>query len=384
MNRTLGAALLLACSRGTGAICPGATSVLLRVSLDDGADVPATLRVRVRSGGDTLYEADFPASLPGTIVVYPGRDAATVQIDITGVGGEGADSCGAADLALRAGCQVAADVVLQTCFPEWNDGAPPDGPRDAGPTPDGDAGPQADGAPDMGYGPDMGPPCDPPCTSACLGYLLAPSECVEGSCEPGSLVFCIPYACNLAGTACNTSCTTDFDCASGYACGDGGVCEGAPGAICLSGDDCATGFCIDGVCCDEACAGECEACDVAGSAGACAPIPAGADPGSECVGSSVDCNGACDGAGACDFPTWLDGESALCGPLPCYACDGAGNCDAVAPSDPDCGVCTGGDSCVHFTVDYCDDLGDCGATTAFDQDCCLLGQVCTPSGCVDP
>lgn len=51
-----------------------------------------------------------------------------------------------------------------------------------------------------------------------------------------------------------------------------GTFKRAGSNACLSAADCKSGFCTDGVCCDRACNGQCEACDVSGSVGTCAPI----------------------------------------------------------------------------------------------------------------
>jgi hypothetical protein len=75
------------------------------------------------------------------------------------------------------------------------------------------------------------------------------------------------------------------------------------GSACASGDDCPGGFCADGLCCDRACDGPCEACDLAGSEGVCAPVPDGSDPDDECAGASA-CNasGICELARTCEPP----------------------------------------------------------------------------------
>lgn len=71
-------------------------------------------------------------------------------------------------------------------------------------------------------------------------------------------------------------------------------------------DTCATGFCVDGVCCDTACEGQCQACDVSGSEGTCAPAT-GTPRGTRatCTGDGTMCGGTCDGTtvDACVYPT---------------------------------------------------------------------------------
>src|SRR5688572_30767123 len=76
----------------------------------------------------------------------------------------------------------------------------------------------------------------------------------------------------------------------------------ANGVACSAASQCASGQCVDEICCNVACAGVCQACDVAGAVGTCTPVPAGADPDGECAqqtSSSCGQDGTCDGAGAC-------------------------------------------------------------------------------------
>ena len=68
----------------------------------------------------------------------------------------------------------------------------------------------------------------------------------------------------------------------------------AVGDPCATGDDCPSGYCVDGVCCDRACTSSCEVCSIeAGGSddGICVVL---ADAGASCVSSDVDA--AIDGA----------------------------------------------------------------------------------------
>jgi hypothetical protein len=165
---------------------------------------------------------------------------------------------------------------------------------------------------------------------------------------------------------------------------------GRPGDACQSDGDCAGIPCVDEVCCNTRCSGVCEACNLAGSAGTCAPIPAGEDPAEEC--GSVSCDGyvrgwngsnchsasavsaeqaACNGARACRS---VDEECALSDPGPVDA-----TCNALCQV-PDLSTCTGTTGGACFNVDQGTEtcgLGACQVTTPR----CLDGApvVCTPN-----
>ena len=124
---------------------------------------------------------------------------------------------------------------------------------------------------------------------------------------------------------------------------------GAFGDSCVVSDECASGFCVEGVCCTTACNGACEACretETKAPDGICASATKGTDPFNRCLDS---------GAASCQ----LDG-----------VCDGAGKCEsyaattACAPS-----ACTSGADCASgFCADgiCCDSAcaGPCQACTA--------------------
>ena len=63
---------------------------------------------------------------------------------------------------------------------------------------------------------------------------------------------------------------------AGYCAGASGCkARNANGTACYRGRECATGFCVDGVCCDGPCnTAQCQACNLAGSKGACTAIVA--------------------------------------------------------------------------------------------------------------
>lgn len=123
---------------------------------------------------------------------------------------------------------------------------------------------------------------------------------------------------------------------------------GPNGTACTSSDACASGLCVDGRCCDLPCAGQCEACDVAGSLGTCTAAN-GAPHGSRapCAGTGT-CGGSCDGTNtqACAYPSTATGCASSCtaGAETKGQCDGKGSCALGAPTPCDPYVC-GPDAC---------------------------------------
>jgi hypothetical protein len=68
----------------------------------------------------------------------------------------------------------------------------------------------------------MGTPCAP---ASCSGGMQTVSACDgHGNCKASGAGTCGAYACNAAGTACNTTCSASAECAPGHAC-VGGMCK---------------------------------------------------------------------------------------------------------------------------------------------------------------
>ncbi len=133
------------------------------------------------------------------------------------------------------------------------------------------------------------------------------SECVSGFCADGR---CCESACDDMCSRCGTtgSCSAVTEGEDAGTCDDSHgcvqtpcVCTGsgtcaATGGSCITGAQCASGFCSDGVCCDTECSGLCQSCrasETGGVTGQCANVSPGTDPASECE------PGSCDGQGAC-------------------------------------------------------------------------------------
>ena len=173
-----------------------------------------------------------------------------------------------------------------------------------------------------------------------------------GRCPPATTIACSPFLCDPSGVTCTATCTTNSDCVAGGFC-DAGQCRAQQvnGSACGSGAACASGYCADGVCCTTACNGQCEACNLTGSVGACSAVT-GAPVGQRaaCSGSGI-CAGSCDGTtrGACAYP----GASIMCSPASCNngtasaaaLCDGLGNCSP--PMTTNCSFGCDGTHCAN-------------------------------------
>jgi hypothetical protein len=196
---------------------------------------------------------------------------------------------------------------------------------------------------------------------------------------------------------CADSCGGDAGCDPAAHC-EGSICvpDEGPGGACDAVADCQAGlFCADGVCCTTACGGTCMACDLSGSAGTCAPVPAGTDPDLECGGLScsafywgwsgdtcyrrADVSAAaasCNGSGACRSTAQECSLSpvgtasvtcdSLCQDPTAGTCVGttAGTCTNVSQGNETCGsgVClTTSPRCVDGTRNTC--VPNSGAAT---------------------
>jgi hypothetical protein len=212
----------------------------------------------------------------------------------------------------------------------------------------------------------------------------------DGKCTDNGTTPCGLYACGA--TACNVMCGGDADCASNAFC-QGGACvqKSVAGAACGAGNECASGFCADGVCCNTACNGTCQACNLAGNVGKCSFLAAGTDPGdADCPGATSVCNGAgackttqggaCAMSGDCLSGNCADGVccNTACSGL-CQACSNAktggasGTCASIpAGADPD-NECSGATTC--------NGAGLC--TTLTQGTACGAAVECASGFCVD-
>jgi hypothetical protein len=146
------------------------------------------------------------------------------------------------------------------------------------------------------------------------------------------------------------------------------------GQSCSGADDCASGFCTDGVCCQQACDGACQACNLTGRLGTCSPRAAGTRcQAGTCSGNLLLNAGSCDGAGQCAVEA-----SRSCGE---YLCDPAtATCRTRCGSAKDCAapnVCSSAGRCGSFKA-----LGTvCGADAECESGACVDGACCSSASC---
>ena len=209
----------------------------------------------------------------------------------------------------------------------------------------------------------------------CEGNTETPASACDGrgTCVAGTSRQC-PGGVVCQGGSCRTSCAADGDCQAGLFC-QAGSCRTkiARGQPCASAAQCATGFCADGICCGSACTETCQVCNLAGSVGTCAPVPAGMDPRSVCPAEPVaSCarDGQCNGAGACRlYPAGTQCGSSSCSAeveTPAARCNGSGTCTPQPTR-----------SCGGY---LCSGLA-CG-TTCTGAAGCIDGYTCNGTSCV--
>lgn len=171
----------------------------------------------------------------------------------------------------------------------------------------------------------------------------------------------------------------------------GGTDDSCTAIPCTTGDECASGFCADGVCCDSACDGQCEACNLAGTAGTCSQVtgdPVGSRP--ACDGEGI-CGGSCGSSRAvCDYPTVMCRAQSCSDATVTHSamCDGAGACPAEATDSCAPYACSGTSCRTNCAAD-----ADCSAGSYCNAGLCLgtkprgytcgANAECTTGYCVD-
>ncbi|NUO53219.1 MAG: hypothetical protein HOV80_30595 [Polyangiaceae bacterium] len=229
-----------------------------------------------------------------------------------------------------------------------------------------------------------------PVSQQCVNEVEFALVCAAGviSVDGGQVTPCNGYVCDAAATSCLVECADDGDCDEDHFCA-GDVCAEKKilADSCAQGNECQSDNCIDGVCCNSLCDGQCEACDVEGSEGACVQVPSGPPHGDRmaCGGTGSECEGSCGtNPTKCDYPQFACGDSSCdAGVESSGRCDGAGTC---APETVPCGAYAcdeGGVSC----NEACTDTNQCadGAICRADQTCATVTAVeCDDHIVVDP
>jgi hypothetical protein len=373
----------------------------------------------------SLIEVDGPAAGDGRPGVGAGPDGATTGDAAAkdgpagaaglGMACSGTASCASGFCVDGVCCEAACEGTCQACnLPEHLGSCLP-----------------VRGAPRAGHGACLGQgPCAGTCdgaSSAChypgADVECAPARCSggmaqakalcsgTGSCQTAALISCAPFACD--GVICANGCGPGRPCQPGNYCG-GGRCFPVHdnGGVCASGDQCASGSCVDGRCCQTPSCGVCAACT--GSAGTCQKITDAPDPdtcsGSEACGGDGQCrkrNGqtcqgdescvsgfcvqgrCCDSActGACQSCS-LPGQVGSCRPLPVDAdVKNCGRCGNACSSNHIAAVCSQGvcgGSCQPGFADCNANLGGDGCETNTDADpknCGGCGTMCVGGVC---
>lgn len=230
----------------------------------------------------------------------------------------------------------------------------------------------------------------------------------SGTCVNDTVgVSCFDYVCDPATGSCPNACTTDAQCSATAYCNKGScVPKANNGGACTEEKQCASNLCVDGFCCNATCDGQCEACDVTGAEGTCAPLTgvphqqrpacAAPDPANPCA--TVTCDGetrtSCAGfvgpEVTCGAATCANGKATLPGncrkgscvtadPVPCgaYAC-GATACNTSCEKKEDCAPNNVCDPATKRCISQATCDGDHTTTGANGQK-----QDCSPFKCQD-
>ncbi len=243
--------------------------------------------------------------------------------------------------------------------------------------------------------------------ATCSGTTYTPASFCSGtgSCTPAGTSSCAPYVCGAG--SCKTTCNLDTDCVpvngnNTYCTGTGGAClqVKSNGVACFSNHECSSLNCVDGVCCGSPSCPTCQACNVSGSAGTCANVPATvAEPHGRCAVTTTCGNtGACNGAGACTQAA----SSVTCAGPSCTGssftassfCSGGGSCSTPAPTSCApyvCGAttcnnsCNGDGDCIPNAgkSSYCTGAGGSCLPVKANGVACLSNHECGSGACVD-
>ena len=246
---------------------------------------------------------------------------------------------------------------------------------------------------------------------SCAAGTIKPAIACDGAANACPTVVdesCGNYACGDTDPVCRTTCTTSDHCGAAFYCTNNKcVPRAGAGQTCKTNAECSASNpnCVDGVCCDAPCKGQCEACNVQGSAGTCVGVtgkPVNERP--ACVGDGTKCDGFCDPGNrtACQFPTTaISCRDAACDTVTNAAvvesfCTGKGTCALSKPVECVPYACAGsacGGDCntdaqcaknAYCQAGKCTPKADLAGTCTTDKQCgsghCADG-VCCDSAC---
>ena len=290
---------------GSGALVPESATRLGTVLIQPGAS-QGGLRVHARGFSASARVADGTLAIQGEMRgTFALRLEATVPLD-----GDGddvpdtIDDCPGVANAGQGGCPGNNDGDGgggDARDARSGDGGPVDAPAGGGDAHDGGANdvPGDGGAMDV-LDCDASGACNRAIGTQCTdGTQCRSSFCVDGVCcanaclgpcrscnQPNNDGMCQPYA---QGSDPAGECTGGMTCNGAGACGSpvGGLKPN--GQLCAAGNECTSGFCVDGVCCNNACDGQCRTCET----GTCANVTRKPDP-PQCYGAMT-----CNPAGKC-------------------------------------------------------------------------------------
>jgi Cellulose binding domain len=249
----------------------------------------------------------------------------------------------------------------------------------------------------------LGTPC---VVGSCAGATLTlPRTCDgAGTCQTSPSADCPgSFTCDAAGVGCKTSCApaaTPSECVAPTSCSGSACVLKGNGAACGLANECASGFCEQGVCCGSSCTATCKSCALPGATlGTCSNIVLGQKdlldrcPTTAVLGCGTD--GTCDGAGACH--NFSAGTQCVAGSCPTGSavqtpprlCDGVGHCATVNTARCDPFLCDGNLACktsctLATTTADCLAPGSCKGVTCGNKSngaTCSIGDDCNSAVC---
>lgn len=199
------------------------------------------------------------------------------------------------------------------------------------------------------------------CGGTCSGETLQLSSTCDGSgtCL-GATSSCAPFACNGAGTACRTSCTSSNECATT------GFCAMQPQTCAPCGSSPPSGSCSVSATCESCTANTCvKTCDAGGECNANVsppqlPVPYRLECKGQCNGITVACPPGAPCEVVCE-PGGCNGLTVVCNPeLPCKLTCTPGACTGAVTLQ--CGDNSCAAECANTPVITQNCAGSCGCT----------------------